>query len=458
MRPASPEAVNLMLQGAIALAAVEAAGIRIDVPYLEQTITETERKIAALQEQLQATAFYRDWHKHFRDKTKLGSRQQLASMLFDEMKIPYPHDFSRTGRYRADEEVLRAVDHPFVRDYLRLDNWKRFLKVSLKGLQEETVDGYVHPFFHLHTVETFRGSSSEINFQNIPRRDEELGPLIRRAFIPRKGRVLVESDFGALEFRIAACFWRDPEMIAYASDPKKDIHGDKAKQCYRLTEKTKQTRDYAKNKFVFPKLYGSYYGQMAKNLWAAIDDGNLKTTEGVPLKKHLRSQGIRDYAAFEQHIHTVEQDFEKQFPTFIAARDQWWSDYQKRGYFRTPTGFVVQGVYNYNFLLNTPIQGSGFHCLLWSLIEVQWQLRKRKMKTKIVGQIHDCILSDVPIGEVQDYLHLVKQTITVELPKAWDWIVVPMAIEAEITPQNGSWYEKENWDEVNGTWQPRSKT
>lgn len=471
MRPATPEAVNLMLQGAIALAAVEHHGIRIDVPYLEQTIADSERKITALAEQLQNTNFYRDWQRHYGDKTKLGSRQQLASLLFDKMKIPYPHDFTRTNKYRADEEVLRAVDHPFVRDYLRLDNRKRFLKVSLLGLRAETVDGFVHPFFHLHTVETYRGSSSEINFQNIPRRDEELGPLIRRAFIPRKGRVLVESDFGALEFRIAAAVWRDPEMIAYASDPSKDIHRDQSAACYRIHQDSvsKGIRDCGKNLMVFPKLYGSYYVQMAKNLWNAVGERDLKIADGTKLKQVLRAKGIRELGecnprvpprpgTFEYHMKAVEQDFEERFHVFTAGKDQWWSDYCKRGWFRLVTGFVIQGVYSRNFLMNAPIQGPGFHCLLWSLVEVHRQLRKRKMKTKIVGQIHDCILADCPVGEVQDYLHLVKKVITVELPRAWSWIVVPLAIEAEVTPPEGSWADKQNWDEVNGTWQLRVKT
>ena len=482
MQTATPEAFDLLMQGSLVLARMESAGIRIDTDYLDRTIAETELRIVRMEQELRQDRTYTLWQQVFEEKTKLGSREQLATLLFDVLKNPYPFELTKTKRYRADADVLRSLGLPFVNQYLRLEELKKFTSTFLKGLREEVVDGYVHPTFNLHTVETYRSSSDSPNFQNIPRRDEELGKLIRRAFIPRPGRVLVENDFGALEFRICACFWKDPDMIEYASDKKLDIHRDQGAECYLLEPRqvTKAIRDVAKNSFVFPKLYGSYYIQIAQNMWNAITERKL-TFEGdgaqpkelietfsksgsISLFKHLRQQGILSLGdcdpreqprkgTFEKHIYEVEKKFEDRFPVFSRSKDKWWKSYQSTGQFRLMTGFVVQGVYSRNFLMNAPVQGPGFHCLLWFLIQMQKWLTKNHMKTKLVGEIHDCSLADVPKPELQDYLHKVQELIKVDLPRAWDWIKVPMEIEAEVAEI--TWYDKKNWEEVKGQWQPK---
>ena len=466
MQVTSKQAVELLLQGSIVLAQMEHNGICIDVDYLNQTMEETSVRIRKLQQQLRADTFYVKWHKRFGIKTKLGSREQLASLLFDDLKLPYRADFTTTGRYKTDADVLRTVDMPFVQKYLRLEDLRKFKSTFLEGLQRETIQGRVHPFFHLHTVETFRGSSSDPNFQNIPRRDEELGKLIRQCFIPRQGRVLVESDFGALEFRIAACFWKDPAMIAYASDKNLDIHRDMAAEIFGVNASyvTKMQRDIAKNQFVFPILYGSYYIQCAKNIWSSISERNMTTVEGVPYKSYLKGCGVKELGAcdprekprkstFEYRLKQVEDNFNQRFDVFSRSKEAWWQKYQQTGQFRLMTGFVVNGVYSKNFLMNCPIQGPGFHCLLWSLIHVQKWLRKQKMKTLLVGQVHDCLIADTPIEELQDYLDAVQRIITVELPKAWNWIVCPLEIECEVAERN--WHQKVNWVKTKGKWQPK---
>lgn len=96
-----------------------------------------------------------------------------------------------------------------------------------------------------------------------------------------------------------------------------------------------------------------------------------------------------------------------------------------------------------------------FHCLLWSLIQLQKWLNKYKMKSLIVGQIHDCLLLDVPIDEIQDVLHTAKDIMTTRLRKAWDWLIVPMGVEVDVTPEGGSWADKALWVEENGEWKPK---
>lgn len=468
IQPATKEAFQLLLEGSLALAQVEANGIRIDTEYLNKATQQIETEIKEKTEALQKDKTFRIWKREFGDKTKIGSGDQLAHVIFSKLKYKCPGK-TATGKYRSDQSAFEDVDLPFVKDWFKLDKLKNANGTFLNGIRREVVDGYLHPSFNLNTVETFRGSSSSPNFQNIPIRNPEIGKLIRQCFIPRKGRVLVEIDFGALEFRISAAFWADPKMIEYASDKTKDIHRDQAALCYKTSndQVSKQMRYAGKNQFVFPEIYGSYYVQMARKLWESTSKENFKLKDDKTLVRDwLANNGIKSLGkcnprqrtrpgTFEHHIKEVEDDFNRRFNVFASSKEKWWRDYQKRGWFRMLTGFIVSGVYSRNFLMNCPIQGPGFHCLLWSLIELQKWLNKYKFDTLIVGEIHDNILSDVPICELQDFLYAAERIMTKEIRKAWKWIVVPLEVEVDVTPVDGNWHQKAQWIENGSEWVPK---
>ncbi len=104
------------------------------------------------------------------------------------------------------------------------------------------------------------------------------------------------------------------------------------------------------------------------------------------------------------------------------------------------TGFRVSGVYGRNDVLNGAIQGSAFHCLLWSLIELVKWMRKKKLKSKVVGQIHDSLVMDVHKSEFDDVISKTVDVMTKDLLATWDWIIVPLEVEAECSETN--WFEK----------------
>ena len=218
---------------------------------------------------------------------------------------------------------------------------------------------------------------------------------------------------------------------------------------------SKQMRYCGKNMFVFPSFYGSFYKQCAPNLWKAIKEHKLKLNGGIPLKKHLKKEGYSELGdcdfdnddeqpgTFVDHIKQVEKSFWKdRFQVYADWKRKWFSDYEATGSISTLTGFQISGNYKRNDIINYPIQGSAFHCLLWSLIELNKQLKKRKMKSKIVGQIHDSIVADVHKKEVDEYLQLAKEIMTKRIRKAWKWIIVPLDVEAEVTPLGGNWFDK----------------
>lgn len=295
-------------------------------------------------------------------------------------------------------------------------------------------------------------SSSDPNFQNIPIRNPEVAKLIRSAFIPRDDHVLVEIDYAALEFRIASCFWRDPSMVDYASNPMKDIHRDCAAEIFKTkpSEVSKNARYCAKNQFVFPELYGDFYMPCAKANWESIDTFDLKVGD-VPMRDHLKKHGITKLGlcsteerpvpnTFEWHLKNVEKTFYEWFPVLKERRDEFWKQYLKTGQFELMTGFVVKGVCKRNFVLNAIIQGPAFHLLLWSVIQLVKWTQKNKTRTKIVGQIHDSVIADVHVNELDDYLQTAKDIMTIQTKKRFSWVITPLDVEAEVAETN--WYDK----------------
>jgi DNA polymerase-1 len=462
IKATTKDAYDLFHQGTLTLAEIEGNGMRIDTHYLKETIKKIDKKIVHLSEKIKKDEVFKVWKKTFGAETNLGSHDQLATVLFDKMKYKC-EVLTEKGKPKTDETVLDNLNIPFVKDYRKISKLKKARSTNLLGIQKETVNGFLHPFFSLNTVQTFRSSSEKPNFQNIPVRDPEIKELVRRAFVARPNHRIIENDYSGAEIGSATCYHHDPTMIHYIETEPGKLHTDMASKCFLLSikEVEKDAKEkghirYAgKNMFVFPQFYGDTYIHCAKNLWEAISQLKLKTANGESLKEHLKSKGITKLGkciydskplrgTFEAHLQKVEYDFwNKRFKVYNQWKIDWWREYQKRGKFRMLTGFEVSGFLKRNEVINYPIQGTAFHWLLWSLIQIQKLLRKYKMRTKLTGQIHDSIVADVYKKEVKDYLEIVKQVMTIDIRKHWRWIIIPLRVEAEASPIGGSWYEKE---------------
>jgi DNA polymerase-1 len=462
IKPVNNQAYQLLHDGTIALSKVESNGIRVDLDYLEKTTENVSIEIKERTEKIKSSKIGKLWKKIYRHKTKFGSREQLGTILFKEMKIPNPYRTASGNRYKADESVLEKIDHPFVQEYLHLEKLKKIKSTYLKGIFRESINGFIHPVFNLGIAATFRSSCDSPNFQNIPIRIPWIAELIRKCFIPRKGNQLVEIDYGRIEVCGSTCYHKDPNMIKYITDPSRDMHRDAAQECFILSKDkvNKDIRYCGKNNFVFPQFYGDYYIDCAKNLWGNISRLNLTLPNGKSLYEHLKKKGINRLGecnpdkkplpgTFEKHIQEVEYKFWNQtFKTYNQWKKLWWESYLETGGFYMLTGFYVEGIYKRNQVINYPIQGISFHFLLWSLIRLQKLLRKYKMKTIIIGQIHDSIIADVYKGELKDYLHMSKKVMTEDIRKHWKWINVPLEIEAEVCDIDQSWNEKKKYKEV----------
>lgn len=283
-------------------------------------------------------------------------------------------------------------------------------------------------------------NSSNPNFQNIPNHNDFAQRMTRGTIIPRKGNQIMEVDYSGIEVCISACYNQDPELIRYITDPETDMHRDVASDLYMMDQKdiSKDFRFFAKNGFVFPQFYGSWFKPCAEEIWGNI----IKTPD---LFQHMKSVNIGSYSKFEKQVQKVEDIFwNERFTAYRDWKNEVWNTYLEKGLVETKTGFICKGIFKRNEILNYPIQGSAFHCLLWSFIEIQKYLKENGFKTKIVGQIHDSIIFDIVPEEKEIIKKQIRYIMTEKIKEHWKWIIVPLNIEAEITEIDGNWYEKKN--------------
>ncbi len=469
MTPNCDDAYQFFHEGTRALAEMEHYGIKIDTKYLHRVTTETQAEIRKKNAELTETKVYRLWVGRFGQQTNLNSVEQLGTVLFDIMKYKGGTK-TASGKHQVDQKVLEKIDDPFIVRYLEVKKLKKTVSTYFMGILRETCNDFLHPSYNLAGgmddeqkggALSYRGSSSNINFQNIPIRNPVTASLIRPAFIARKGNHLCEIDFSQLEVRIGACYNKDPALIRYIQDKSTCMHRDTAQKLFFLKKEEvgkKTTRDCAKNQFVFPEFYGSYYTDCAANIWDSILRRKFKV-EGSEetILERLRKNGITKLGAcskerdvkpkkgtFEYHCKDVEDDlWNNRFKVTTEWRKQFFSEYLKKGYFDMHTGFRCEGVFRRNQVINFPVQGAAFHCLLWCIIRIQKECKR--MKAKLVGQIHDCLLADVPPRELQAFLNIVERVMTVDILKHWKWITVPLEIEIDVCEIGKTWNDKKQY-------------
>lgn len=446
INPQTKEAYQLLHDGILALADAEEAGIAVDIPYCKKMQKEIEEEKIQLEKDFWKSELgsgWKSWAKKKQETPTLGG-DQLASVLHS-LNIGGGKK-TKGGKISTDEEALKEIDLDGIDLLLDIRKRGKASGTYLNQLINESVDGLVHPMFNLNIPITYRGSCSNPSIQNFPIRDPWMGKVIRSAIVPRSPRNrIVEADFSGLEVRVAACYNKDPVLLKYLANKDLDMHRDTAMEIFLLEEPevSKWIRHAAKNKFVFPQFYGSYYEECAKSLWKATPNVFLEGEEDYSVRDHLSDQRLGSLASFTKHIKTVEDSFwNDRFKVYTKWKKKQWAFYLKHGYLDSFTGFRYSGEMKRTEAINYPIQGAAFHCNLWSFIRVNNCLKKYRMKSKLIGQIHDSIIGDVPDKEFEDFYEIIERTTCEDLAKAWKWINVEMEIELEAAPVGASWYEK----------------
>lgn len=250
-----------------------------------------------------------------------------------------------------------------------------------------------------------------------------------------------------IEVKISSCVHKDPKMLEYIHDNTTDMHRDMSMELFLLEENevSKESRYCTKNGFVFPEFYGDYYESCANNIWQTIDKVKARVKgSNLPLKEHLFNMGIKSLKQFINHVQDVEYKFwNERFAVYTEWKERHIEEYYKRGYFDILTGFRCSGVMRRNSALNLPIQGPAFHCLMWSLIRLNEIAKKERWESQIIGQIHDSMVIDCVPNELEYVMKTAKRVMCHDIREFWDWIIVPLDIEAEVTPVDKPWLHKE---------------
>lgn len=444
------DARDFFLESVKSLADVHYTGVHMDRPYY----IEMDKKLGGDLETLENAIMSSDEILKFKskyqtDEFKIKSPDDMRSLVYEVMGFEIKKTTKKEGgKGSVDEEVLSEINNETIQQILRyrkLDKVKNTFIAQF--LREIDPDDRMRPLFPLNTVTTFRGSSSDPNFQNIPKHDKEAKDWIRKGIKPSPGNTILDWDYGAMEVRILACYSRDKLLVDYIMDPKTDMHRDESCHVYRLTEKqvTKPIRQVTKNNFVFPMFYKSFPGNCAKALWK--EGKKLKLASGLSIYKHLHEVGITSLVSADYDYFAFIESYAEQFWSRFSGVKEWQdrsiADFMQFGYLEQFFGFRIEGDLDERKLCNYRIQGSAFHCLLWSLNHIKKEMERRKLRTKIIGQIHDNCLYDLYPPEREEMIELTEHYAIKAIQEAHPWMIVPLLVEWDETSVDGSWSIKD---------------
>lgn len=418
------------LESAITLAKAQQNGFPVNLDIFEKNAHTLEKEMTELERKIEGMEEVKLWDQP--DPFSFKSNQQLAHLLFDCEKIK-ALTFTDKGAPAVDKENLIKYNTPLVREILK---WRRLEKISqyICSYRKEAVEGCIHPFFRLDSVDSFRSGCSNPNVQQNPKRDKEAKTYIRSGLRPHPGHRLIEHDHGQLEVRINACFSGDKNLMKFVTDGL-DMHTLSTKETFLLEDDQmkKPYRNAIKGMFVFAEFYGSYYKQVAKDLWEFVQSDDW-------LPGHLSDKGVKTYDDFEKQVQEAERIlWEERFPEHDQWRKDMWKFYNTHGYILTNTGFIIRGPMRRNNSFNGQVQGSAYHVLQQGMNWVQQDVEKKLEETKLLYEIHDALGASVPPHEEDLYDQIVYYNCTQRVRDRWPWITVPLVMEKERSEIDGSW-------------------
>ena len=437
---------SFFLKGLYTMGTIQMGGIPTKYDYYEKQRKQLTVKVKRFKRQLTKGKEGKLFEKKIGRPLSVTSNADLGILLYDV--LGYDPVYTANQGYKTDAETLSKIDIPFTR---KLDEMKKLEKARgtyIGQFQREIVDDFMYPFFDLHVPVSYRSSSSMPNFQNLPKRNPEIGDMIRRGITPSPDHYLIEADFSGAEVITSVCYHKDKNFYNYLIDPSTDMHRDVACDLWMLDAKmlndpnftseqkklAKNIRFFAKNNWTFAQFYGDWYDSCGKNVWEnCITSGNLKLPNGEYLIDHINSKGISDLNDFLDHCKIVEDKmWNQRFPQYTQWKKDIVKFYIKHGYIETFFGFRFRGYMDRKQCTNFPIQGTSFHLLVYTLIQVDKFIKRHKLRTRLIGQIHDSIIADVHKDEKVFYLQGVQEIVN-GLQDVFKWLIVPMEIEAEIS-------------------------
>lgn len=383
------------------LVTMEENGILLDTDMLRDMSLELNQQMLELEKEIYGSVGH---------QFNINSPQQLGKVLFGELKLPQSHK-TKTG-YSTEASVMEALrdTHPIIElilKYRQLSKLKSTYVDALPALINPRT-GRVHTNFNQTGTATGRLSSSDPNLQNIPIRSE-MGNKIRKAIIAPPGTYLLSADYSQIDLRVLAHLSQDPSLVAaFAHD--EDIHALTASKIFGIpaSEVTPEMRRNAKT-----VNFGVVYG---------MSDYGLE--QATSLSREEASQFIALY--FEKYPGVKE---------YLEATK---AQARKLGYVQTVLGrrrFLPE-INSFNRMvreaaermaINAPVQGSSADIIKIAMINLHREMESRNLKSKMLLQIHDELLFEVPEKEVKE----MKSLVTELMPQAVE-LRVPVKIDIKL--------------------------
>jgi DNA polymerase-1 len=393
------------------LADMEYEGIRVDVHFLNTYSIQLKEEIKLLENkiyELAGTSF------------NIASPKQVGEILFDKLKIPYKWRKTKSGQYATDEEKLAELDgqHAIIGEILNHRGLSKLKSTYVDALPNMVNPNSkrIHSSFNQALTATGRLSSNNPNLQNIPIRTEE-GARVREAFIPRdENHVLVAADYSQIELRIIAEISGDEGMLE-AFQKGQDIHRATAAKVFGIPydEVSKEQRYRAKT-VNFSIIYGAGSTNLSKQLGISRNE----------------SKALID--AYFLQYHGLKSYMEK---TVDMAR--------KKGYVMTLMGRkrILRDIHSNSSLeksnaermaINTPIQGSAADLIKMAMLSIHKELKSGNWGAKMILQVHDELVFDVPKAEVEKLSVLIRDKMCHAMPS----LKVPIEVEVK---SGNNWLE-----------------
>jgi len=366
------------------LIAMETTGVRIDVEFFKGMSKRFAEELSTIEQKV---------YERTGEEFNINSPQQLGYILFEKLKLPGKKKTRKRSGYSTDFEVLTelAALHDVPSLLLRFRTISKLKSTYLDALIQlvHPATGRVHTSYNQTVTATGRLSSSNPNLQNIPIKTEE-GREIRKGFIAERGHVLLSADYSQIELRVFAHYSDDPVLLE-AFEKGEDVHTRTATEVFNLDPKmvTSDMRRMAKT-INFGIIYGMGPVRLAKEL------GISKKVAQVYLDSYYeRYKGVKEFKdkviAQARHNGYVNTLFKRRryLPHINSDIGHLKSEAERAA-------------------INTPIQGTAADLIKMAMIRIAERLRAEHLRTKMLLQVHDELVFEVPQEELERATKIVK--------------------------------------------------
>ncbi|PWT81709.1 MAG: DNA polymerase I [Acidobacteria bacterium] len=400
------------------LAELENNGIRLDVPLLRRLSTEMANQLAAIEQEIFELA-----GRPF----NIASPKQLRQVLFAELKLPTQRRTGISGEASTDQETLErlaALGHLLPRKIVEHRQIAKLKGTYVDALPElvNPATGRVHASFNQTVAATGRLSSSDPNLQNIPVRTEQ-GRQIRQAFLPAPGWLLLTADYSQIELRLLAHFCGDSQLRQAFTD-ERDIHAAVAAQVFGVVESevTSDMRRMAKT-VNFGVIYGMSAHGLAQRLGISRDDAG----------KFIDAYFAQYPRVLDYQDRLLKQCLRKRCVTTILGRRREISGIRSNSTYQQRNQPEREAI-------NMEIQGSAADLIKMAMLNIHHRLRRDGMQSRMLLQIHDELVFELPPEEADVLPALVNKEMTTPLEKSLK-LEVPLRVDLAAGP---NWLDVED--------------